>query len=93
MPPVIIDEKEAWEVDNIVNHNIFGEKFNTKVEFQVQWKGDAKDSWHEFADLLGCVDTLEKYLLQNCSKVKRAQILKLLKPTELALLSSTVTQT
>ena len=92
VPPVIIDEKEAWEVDNIVNHNIFGKKNKSKVEFQVQWKGNAKDSWHEFQDLLGCIDTLEKYLLQNCSPVKRSQILKLLKPTELALLSNTVTQ-
>ncbi len=89
VPPVIIDESEAWEVDSVVNHNIFGKKNKTKVEFQVHWKGNAKDSWHEFVDLAGCIDTLEKYLLQNCSAVKRAQILKLLTPAELALLSDT----
>ena len=90
VPPVIINNSEEWEVDNIVNHNIFGKKGKTKVEFQVQWKGGAKDSWHEFADLEGCLDTLEKYLLQNCSLVKRTQILKLLSSKELALLSDTV---
>ena len=90
VPPVVINDSEEWEVDNIVNHNIFGKKGKTKVEFQVQWKGGAKDSWHEFADLEGCLDTLEKYLLQNCSLVKRTQILKLLSSKELALLSDTV---
>jgi hypothetical protein len=90
VPPVRIDNKVQWEVDSIMNHNIFGKKKETKVEFQVKWKGDAKDSWHEFADFEGCIDTFEKYLLQNCSLVKRSQILKLLSAPQLKMLSDTV---
>ena len=90
VPPVLINNTVEWEVDSIINHNIFGKKKDTKVEFQVKWKGDAKDSWHEFADFEGCIDTFEKYLLQNCSLVKRSQILKLLSAPQLKMLSDTV---
>ena len=90
VPPVVINDAEEWEVDSIINHNIIGKKNKTKVDFQVKWKGNAKDSWHEFADLEGCIDTLDKYLLQNCSLVKRSQILKSFTPTQLNLLSETV---
>ena len=90
VPPVMINNTVEWEVDSIMNHNIFGKKKDTKVEFQVKWKGDAKDSWHEFADFEGCIDTFEKYLLQNCSLVKRSQILKLLSAPQLKMLSDTV---
>jgi hypothetical protein len=91
-PPVIIDDDQEWEVTAILNHNIVQNKSKSKilVEFKVQWKGDCEDSWHEFSDLENCLDSLERYLLTNCTTTQRRHILKALKPEELAQLSESV---
>jgi hypothetical protein len=91
-PPVLIDEQLEWEVTAILNHNIVQNKNKSKilVEFKVQWKGVCEDSWHEFSDLEGCLETLERYLLTNCTATQRRHILKALKPEELAQLSESV---
>ena len=85
-PPVVIDDNLEWEVTASLNHNLVQNKSKSKnlVEFKVQWKGVCEDSWHEFSDLTGCLDSLERYSLPNCTTTQRKHILKALKPDELA---------
>jgi hypothetical protein len=90
--PVIIDDQQEWEVTDIVNHNIIvaKKKSPSSIEFKVQWKGDCEDSWHEFMDLEGCLQSLERYMLYKCTNSQRKQILKVLKPSEVSQLTDMV---
>ena len=56
------------------------------VEFLLTWKGGYDNSWYEFKDLEGCIETLEQYLRFLCTKTTRCQIYKGLTPTDLLLL-------
>ena len=74
------------EVVSIINHSITKVKkqpLPVVVEFLVTWKGGYDNSWHEFVDLEGCLETLEQYLRSFCTKATRCQIYKGLTPTEL----------
>ena len=59
-------EQLEWEVTAILNHNIVQNKSKSKilVEFKVQWKGVCEDSWHEFSDIEGCLESLELFANQ-----------------------------
>ena len=91
-PPVTIENELEWEVDGIIDHNLIKSKSKkpSLVEFRVKWKGQCEDSWHEFSDLEGCLESLERYLLNGCTKTKRKLILEALKPSELSKLSQSV---
>ena len=85
-PPVNISGQLEWEVVSIINHSITKVKGRTPpivVEFCVTWKGSYDNSWHEFIDLEGCIETLEQYLRSFCTRTARCQIYKGLTPTEL----------
>ena len=85
-PPVNISGQLEWEVVSIINHSITKVKkqpLPVVVEFLVTWKGGYDNSWHEFVDLEGCLETLEQYLRSFCTKATRCQIYKGLTPTEL----------
>jgi hypothetical protein len=85
-PPVNISGQLEWEVVSIINHSITKVKkqpLPVVVEFLVTWKGGYDNSWHEFVDLEGCLETLEQYLRSFCTKATRCQIYKGLSPTEL----------
>ena len=42
VPPLIINDAEEWEVDNIINHNIFGKNNETKLNFRYNGKETQK---------------------------------------------------
>ena len=91
-PPVVIDGFEEWIVQGITGHNVIrsntkGRKGIQMVEFKIEWQGSYEASWHEFSDLEGCLDTLEKYLLNTCTLSERKNVYAGMKPAELALLS------
>ena len=88
-PPVTIEGELEWEVDGIIDHNLIKSKSKkpSLVEFRIKWKGQCEDSWHEFSDLEGCMESLERYLLNGCTKTKRRLILEALKPSDLSKLS------
>jgi hypothetical protein len=56
---------------------IKAKKGTSLLEFGV-WKGSYENSWHEFKDLEGCVDLLERY--DTGCKSKRVSILRALTP-------------
>ena len=88
-PPVNISRQLEWEVVSIINHGITKVKRQSLpvvVEFLVTWKGGYDNSWHEFIDLEGCIETLEQYLRSFCTKATRCQIYKGLSSTDLLLL-------
>ena len=92
LPPVTIEGELEWEVDAIIDHNLIKSKSKkpSLLEFRVKWTGQCEDSWHEFSDLEGCIASLERYLLNSCSKTKRKSILEALKSSELSKLSQAV---
>ena len=82
--PVWVDGAEEWEVEAITNHNVLTSRSKKKksvVEFQVQWKGHAEPSWHEFTDCEHSIDLVQKYL-GSCTRQVRSQIYKVLLPAE-----------
>jgi hypothetical protein len=88
VPPVLIDGEQEWVVDKISNHNLVKAKKGTSLlEFEIVWKGSYENSWHEFKDLEGCIDLLERYLMSDCTKSKRVSILRALTPHQRSTLS------
>jgi hypothetical protein len=85
LPPVVINGELEWEVDAVVDHNIVQtkNKKTTIVEFRVRWKGDYEDSWHEFVDFEHSIDSVQRYLKNNCTRAVRRRVLRALKPEEL----------
>jgi hypothetical protein len=86
LPPVVINGELEWEVEAVIDHNVIRAKSRKQlnlVEFRVRWKGDYEDSWHEFVDFEHSIDTLQKYLKNNCTRAVRRRILNALKPEEL----------
>jgi predicted aspartyl protease len=90
VPPVNIEGELEWEVLGISDHNVVKSRRKVGVnlvEFKVNWKGSYEDSWHEFVDLENSLDTLEAYLRNTCTRSVRCQIMNVLKPEEILLLS------
>ena len=93
LPPVTIDDNLEWELEDISDHRVVRSKkknTHTTVQFKIVWKGGAEDTWHEFPDLNHCLETLEQYLMNRCSKAKRSAILKILTPDQQKMLSPSV---
>jgi hypothetical protein len=91
VPPVNIEGELEWEVLGISDHNVIKSRRKAGlnlVEFKVNWKGTYEDSWHEFIDLENSLNTLESYLRNTCTRSVRCQIMGVLKPEEILLLSS-----
>ena len=87
-PPVLIEDREEWELEAVIGHNLIPSKRQQQglVEFQVKWKGGYVDSWHELSDFTNSLESVRKYLLTRCPLKTRKQIYRVLSPKDLEML-------
>lgn len=84
-----LDQEPEWEVDSITSHKFSSNSRKTTL-FKVKWTNTGEDSWHELNVLENAIDTVERYLLNVCSKAVRRRILQTFSSDELAMLSPSV---
>ena len=85
-PPIVIDDQEEFEVEDITDFNLLQSKRRDTppvVEFRVRWKGSAEDSWHEPPDFENSQDILQSFL-QKLPKKQRVRVLKAFDTVSLA---------
>ena len=66
LPPTVMDNKEEWEVDNILDAKRGKGK---KVVFRVKWKGYDDDKiWYDAANFDHAQDIVNNFYKQNPTK-------------------------
>ena len=68
LSPIIVDNKEEWEVDNILDAKRSRDK---KVVFWVKWKGYNNDKiWYNAANFDHAQDNVDNFYKQNPTKLQ-----------------------
>ncbi|KAF8641973.1 hypothetical protein AX16_009768 [Volvariella volvacea WC 439] len=73
-PPDIINDKEEWEVENIIKHRWIGPKRKRQVEYLIAWKGypSSENRWEKEELLKNAPDILQNYHITNPEAVAAA---------------------
>ena len=68
-PPIVIDNEEEWEVEEILD----SELRRRKLWYKVRWAGYsvARDSWQPASDLTNCPDLVKQFHIRYPSKPSR----------------------
>ena len=65
LPPVIVNDEEEWEVDNILN----AKKHGRRVLFRVKWKGyDEDKQWYPSANFNNAPEIVEDFYRRHPTK-------------------------
>ena len=65
--PVIVDDEEEWEVDNILDARRVGR--SRKVQFRVKWKGyDEDKQWYDASGFEHSKDIVDDFYQRNPTK-------------------------
>ena len=69
-PPIVIDNEEEWEVEEILD----SELRRRKLWYKVRWAGYslARDSWQPASDLTNCPDLIKQFHIRYPSKPSRS---------------------
>ena len=68
-PPVIVNDKEEWEVDNIID----AKKYGRRILFRVKWKGyDEDKQWYPSTNFENALEIVDNFYNQNPSKPRLA---------------------
>ena len=71
-PPIIVDDKEEWEVDNILDARRVGR--GRKVQFCVKWKEYDKDkTWYNASGFDHAKDIVNNFYNRNPTKLRQAE--------------------
>ena len=71
-PPVIVDEEEKWEVDDILDARRKGER-GRKVQFCVKWKGyDEDKEWYDASGFEHAKEVVDDFY--KCNPIKPRQL-------------------
>ena len=81
VPPVIINDKEEWEVDNILDARRIdgrkirgksGRKVGGKVQYRVKWKRyDENKEWYDAAGFEHSKELVEDFYKRNPTKPRQ----------------------
>lgn len=66
-PPVVVNDKEDWEVDNILD----AKKHGKQVLFQVKWKNyDEDKQWYPLANFENAPEIMDDFYKRNPGKLR-----------------------
>ena len=69
-PPVIVNDKEKWEVDDILD----ARKRGRKVQYCVKWKGYNEDKkWYDALGFDHAKDIVDDFYNRNPTKPRQAE--------------------
>ena len=64
-PPVIVDDKDEWEMDDILD----ARRYYRKVQFKVKWKDHDEDrQWYDATGFENAKDIVEDFYLRHPNK-------------------------
>ena len=71
-PPIIVDDEEEWEVDDILDARKVGR--GRKVQFRVKWKGYDKDrEWYDASKFDHAKQIVDDFYNRNPTKPRQAE--------------------
>ena len=71
-PPVIVDDEEEWEVDDILDARKVGR--GRKVQFRVKWKGyDEDKTWYDASGFEHSKEVVDDFYKRNPTKPRQAE--------------------